>query len=174
MPGTVFLDGESIELRTIEKEDIEFLRDGVNHPEVRVHMGNTRPQNLEKEQDFFEHIVETDDEIHLLICKSNEPMGIVSVTDKEEPAKIGEVGIWLHPDYHGNGYGTEASKLIVKHCFEQLNYHKLYARAHADNKPSQSIWKKLGFQREGRLRDHVYTQGQYKDVLYYGLLRGER
>lgn len=174
MPGTVFIEGDTVELRTVEKEDIEFLRDGVNHPEVRVHMGNTRPQNLESEEAFFEHIVESSEEVHLLICRSGEPMGIVSLTEKEEPAKIAEAGIWLHPDYHGNGYGTEASELIIEHGFDQLNYHKIYARAHADNKASQSIWKKLGFKREGELRDHVYTQGEHRNLIYYGLLEDER
>lgn len=174
MPGTIFLEGEKVNLRTVKKEDIEFLRDGVNHPEVRIHMGNLRPQNLENEQDFFEHLMESDDEIHLLICKSGEAMGIVSLSQKEEPARIAEAGIWLHPDFHGNGYGTEASELIIKHGFEQLNYHKIYSRAHGDNRPSERIWEKLGFEKEGQFRDHVYTQGEYKDLIYYGLLEEDR
>lgn len=173
MPGTVFLEGEKINLRTIEKEDIEFLRDGVNHPEVRKHTGNTRPQNLESEEEFFEHIVEASDEIHLLICRDQEPMGIVKLEEKEKPSNIAELGLWLHPDYHRNGYGTEAVELIIEHSFQQMNYHKIYARAHGDNKASQRIWEKHGFEKEGQLRKHVLVEGKHRDLLYYGLLRGE-
>lgn len=172
MPGTVFLEGEEVELRTVEKEDIEFLRDGVNHPEVRKHMGNTRPQNLENQEDFFEHISETED-IHLLICRKEDPMGLISLKEKEEPSNIAQLGIWLHPDYHNQGYGTEAAKIIVEHSFEQLNYHKIYARAHGDNRASQKIWEKHGFEKEGQLRKHVLVDGNHTDLLYYGLLRGE-
>ena len=47
MSETVFHKGDKITLRTIEEEDLEFLRNGINHPSVRVFMGNRRPQNLE-------------------------------------------------------------------------------------------------------------------------------
>lgn len=174
MPGKIFLKGDKINLRTIEKEDLEFLRDGVNHPEVRTHMLNRRPQNLEDEEDFFENVVQDDDGVHLLICRKEEPAGIVSLNQKEGESKLGEIGIWLHPDFHGKGYGTEASNLITDYGFDQLNYHKLYARAHKDNEPSQKIWEKLGFTEEGELRDHAYTEGEYKNVIYYGILQGER
>lgn len=172
MPGTVFLEGEKVELRTVEKEDIEFLRDGVNHPEVRRHMGNTRPQNLESEEDFFENVVENDD-IHLLICRENQPMGIISLEEKEEPSNIAEIGIWLHPEYHNKGYGTEAVQLTVEYSFDQLNYYKLFARAHSDNEASRKIWEKHGFKEEGQFREHVLVEGERKDLNYYGLLRGE-
>jgi ribosomal-protein-alanine N-acetyltransferase len=174
MPGTVFLTGENINLRTIEKEDIGFLRDGVNHPEVRVHTGNKRPQNLENEEEFFEHITENGDEVHFLICKDSKAMGVVSLIEKEQPAKIAKTGIWLHPKFHGKGYGTEAIEILIEHAFNQLNYSKIYARAHEHNKASQRIWEKLGFEKEGELRNHVYLQGEHKNLIYYGLLKGER
>ncbi len=173
MPGQTFLEGDRISLRTVEKEDIEFLRDGVNHPEVRKHMGNTGPQNLESEEEFFENIVEASDGIHLLICREDEPMGIVKLEEKEKPSNIAELGLWLHPEFHSKGYGTEAIELIVEHGFRQLNYQKLYARAHEDNKGSQRIWEKHGFEKEGQLREHVLVEGEHRDMIYYGLLRGE-
>lgn len=172
MPGTVFLQGDKINLRTVEKQDIEFLRDGVNHPQVRVHMGNERPQNLENEKDFFDHINESSD-IHLLICKEKQAMGIVSLEETEGSAKVAEIGIWLHPKFHRNGYGTESIELITEYGFKQLNYHKIYARAHENNKPSQKIWEKQGFNKEGELRDHVYLEGEHKNLLYYSLLEEE-
>lgn len=173
MPGALFLEGENVNLRTIEAEDAEFLRNGVNHPEVRVWMGNTRPQNLESENEFIEEVVSNENSINLLICKKKEPKGIISLNDQEKEGKIGELGIWIHPEFHGNGYGTEAAKQLTDHAFTQLNYHKIYARAQKQNEPSISIWKKLGFQKEGEFRDHTYAQGDYQDVVYLGTLQGE-
>ena len=144
MPGTAFLKGEKVNLRTIEEEDAEFLRDGVNHPEVRVWMSNTRPKNLKDEEEFIEEVVSDENSINLLICKDGYPKGIISLMDQEDEGKIGELGIWLHPDFHGNGFGTEAAELLTRHAFNQLNYHKIYARAQKQNRPSISIWKNLG------------------------------
>lgn len=172
MPGTVFLEGENVELRTVEEEDLEFLRDGVNHPEVRVHLDNKSPQNLVNQEEFFEEQICGDGSIHLLICRNEEPMGIISLF-LNSTEKAGELGIWLHPDYHGKGYGTEASKIVIEHAFQQLDYHRVWARAHSHNEPSQRVWEKLGFTHEGTLRHHVYTEGEHKDVHYYGLLEGE-
>lgn len=53
MSGVVFLEGDSTDLRTIEEEDLEFLRNGVNHPNVRKFMGNRKPQNLENQEEFL-------------------------------------------------------------------------------------------------------------------------
>jgi RimJ/RimL family protein N-acetyltransferase len=174
MSGTVFLEGDSINLRTIEEDDIEFLRDGVNHPDVRVYMGKRRPQNLENEEEFFEEQVCGEETVHLMISKDDEKLGIISLMPQGDDAeKLAEIGIWIHPEHHGNGYGTEASQLITDYAFNQLNYHKIYARAYQGNKASQSVWEKLGFDKEGVFKDHTFTQGEYKDVVYYGVVEGE-
>lgn len=176
MSETVFHKGDKITLRTIEEEDLEFLRNGVNHPSVRVFMGNRRPQNLEEQQDFFEGVINSDDgSAHFLVYnKDDEKAGIISLNEKGDKAeKLGEVGLWLHPDHHGNGYGTEAAKIITRYGFRQLNYHKIYTRAYEGNKASQRIWEKLGYEKEGVHKDHTFTQGEYKDVVYYGTLEGD-
>jgi len=174
MAGTVFLAGEKINLRTVEEEDIEFLRDGVNQPEFRVHMGNRRPQNLQNEEEFFEEQICDEETVNLLITIDSERVGIISlIPEGSDAEKMAEIGIWLHPEHHGNGYGTEAAELITEYGFKQLNYHRIFARAHADNEPSCRVWEKLGFEKEGEFRDHTFTQGEYKDVVYYGVLEGD-
>ena len=168
------MEGEKTDLRSVEEEDIEFLRNGVNHPDVRVYMGNRKPQNLESEGEFFENII-CGEGTHFMICdKEGGEKGIISLTPHGDKAeKLAEVGIWIHPQQHGKGHGTEASKLLTNYAFDQLNYHKVYARAYEGNRPSQKIWERLGFKKEGVLRDHTYTKGEYKNVIYYGMLNGE-
>lgn len=173
MPGTVFLEGQEINLSTVEMEDVDFLRDGVNHPDVREWTSHTRPLNVEQEKEFVGEIVSDDDSINLMITRDGYPKGIISITDEDDEGKIGQIGIWLHPEFHGEGYGTEAAELLVDHAFNQLNYHKLYARAQKQNTPSISVWEKLGFQKEGEFRDHTYAQGEYRNVIYLSILQGE-
>lgn len=174
MTGAVFLEGENTDLRTIEEEDLEFLRNGVNHPDVRVFMGNREPQNLDNQKEFFEKVICGED-IHLMICdKDGENKGIISLEREGDRAeKLGEIVIWVHPKFHGYGHGSEASEMLVEYAFEHLNYDKVYARAYQGNRPSQKVWESLGFTEEGILREHTYTQGEYKNVVYYGMLKGE-
>lgn len=175
MPGPVFLEGEKVDLRTVEEEDIEFLRNGVNHPEVRVYMGNKRPQNLETEKEFFENVIQDDDSQHLLICsKEGEKAGIVSlIREGDRPENQAQIGLWIHPDHHRKGFGTEASKMMTNYGFRQLDYHRIFARAYEENQASQKIWERIGYEKEGALRDHTYTKGNYRNVIYFGAIQGE-
>lgn len=175
MTGPVFLKGEKVELRTIEREDLEFLRNGINRPEVRINLTTNRPQNMENEDDWFEEAVKGNDGMKaLMICNKEQKMGVISLEEKEDVSQVAEIGIWLKPEFHGNGYGTEASELIIDYGFDQLELHRIQARVQADNEPSRNLWEKLGFEKEGRFREHVYAENRYKDVVYYGLLEGER
>jgi len=174
MPGATFIEGDKVNLRTIEEEDLEFMRESVNDAEVRVDMGNKRPKNMEAEKQFFEENLSGSEDPSLMICSDGERIGIVKITrEEDESDKVGKLGIWLHPDHHGEGYGTEACELIIDYGFNQLNLHKLYARAHQDNKASQKLWEKLGFEKEGVLREQAFLNGEYKYLFYYGILEDE-
>lgn len=173
MPGAVFLEGENVNLRTVEEEDLEFLRDYYNHPEIRKAVMNNNPVNLEQERDFLEEVVKDEESIQLLIFLDKEPIGMIGVEPMKDDG-VGELGIWLIPEQHGNGYGPEASEILLDHLFKQhLQFHKVIARVHERNKPSQKVWERLGFTEEGTLRKQVYHDGEYIDVHLYGIAREE-
>lgn len=171
MSGAVFLEGDKVNLRTVEEKDLEFLRDTYNLPEVRDQMSHDRPANLEQQRDFFENVICSDENVNLAISVDEEMVGLVSLKPKQEG--VGQIGIWIHPDHHGKGYGTEASKLLIGHAFDEMRYHKVYAQALESNEASQKIWEKLGFTQEGELREQTFRNGEYEDTYYYGLLEEE-
>lgn len=173
MPGAVFLEGEKVNLRTVEEEDIEFLREKINRKEVRTHLTARKPVNLKQEQDFYEEVISSDDNVHLAISRDQEMIGIISLEENEKDLRVAEIGIWVDPEHHGNGYGTEAAELITEYGFNELNYHRIMARAHGENKGSQRIWEKLGFTKEGELREQVYREGNFTDAYLYGVLEHE-
>lgn len=173
MPGALFLEGDIVNLRTIEEEDIEFLREGINNPEIRKHLTAREPVNLDQERDFFEKVISGDENVHLAICKDEEMIGIISLEKKEDEFRVAEIGIWIETNHHGNGYGTEAAELITNYGFNELNYHRVMARAHTGNEGSKRIWEKLGFEKEGELREQTYMEGQFRNVNIYGVLEDE-
>lgn len=173
MPGAVFLKGQKINLRTVEEEDVKFLRDNINRQDVRTHLTARNPVNLKQEKDFFEEVISSEDNVHLAISREEEIIGIISLEEDEKDLRVAELGIWIDPDHHGKGYGTEAAKLVTDYGFNELNYHRIMARAHGENKGSQRIWEKLGFTKEGELREQVYRQGEFTDAYLYGILEHE-
>ncbi|PSH00297.1 MAG: hypothetical protein BRC28_00240 [Nanohaloarchaea archaeon SW_4_43_9] len=101
MPGAVFLEGEKVNLRTIEEEDIEFLRDGINNPEIREFLTARKPVNLEQEKEFFQDIISNQKDIHLAICIEEKIIGIVSLEEVEDEIRVAKIGIWIETNHHG-------------------------------------------------------------------------
>jgi len=56
MPGAVFLEGDKVNLRTIEEQDLEFIRDNFNKSKVWKNLDYKIPQNLEQERDFLKKL----------------------------------------------------------------------------------------------------------------------
>ena len=85
----------------------------------------------------------------------------------------GEIHLALKKEFRGKGLGQAALGLIIDFAFNTLNFHRLEAEVTAYNKTSQFLFEKMGFRREGVLREAKYYQGKYHHILRYGLLRPE-
>jgi RimJ/RimL family protein N-acetyltransferase len=102
------------------------------------------------------------------------PIGAVAflkhdqVQHKAELRKL--VGI---PEYRGKGYAHEASQLWVQYGLWGLGLHKIYLNTLNTNLRNIKLNEELGFKVEGILRDEVFIDGKYHDVLRMSLLRQE-
>jgi ribosomal-protein-alanine N-acetyltransferase len=81
-----------------------------------------------------------------------------------------KLGYAIRRDQWGHGYATDATRTIVDFGFEQLGLHRISAAIGPDNETSIAMAKRLGMQYEGRIRDHVFTNGRWRDSLLYSLL----
>ncbi len=173
MPGPVFLDGDTVSLRTIEEEDLQRLQEVVNDRRVWRAIGSPRPVNETQETEFFEETVCSDDSIDLLVTVTGEVVGMVSLWPEDSTASKAELGYWIDPAHHRNGYATEAATLLIDHGFTQLGLHRIEARVFEFNEPSQKLLEQLGFEHEGSHREATFVDGEYQDVHWYGLLVDE-
>jgi RimJ/RimL family protein N-acetyltransferase len=74
---------------------------------------------------------------------------------------------------HGEGYGSEAVSLAVDYCFRTYAHPAVGAGAFAFNDASRALLESLGFTEEGRARRDTFVDGEYRDLIRYGLLREE-
>jgi RimJ/RimL family protein N-acetyltransferase len=84
-----------------------------------------------------------------------------------------EIGLALLPEHREHGLGTAAQRLLAEHLFRFTTAHRLEAQTDADNVAEQKALERLGFQREGLLRGARFRDGSWRDLVIYGLLRGE-
>jgi len=169
-----FLEKDDVVLRPIEEDDAEFLRDLLNHPDVRNTIGRAAvPMNTVQEEEFVDRAGNDDGSVKFLIEYQGEKAGEVSIGGLNKDFRKSEFGISIHPDYHGKGVGTKATKLIVKYAFETLNRHKIRGGYLEGNDASRRIQEKAGFQEEGKERDYKYVDGEWKDVIWMSMLEDE-
>lgn len=103
-------------------------------------------------------------------------VGIASWKSRDRgvpPGVCYEIGCALVAEHRGRGLGTAAQRLLVDYLFDYTTVHRLEALTDARNVAEQRVLERLGFRREGHLRERSFLHGTYTDVLIYGLLRRE-
>ena len=87
--------------------------------------------------------------------------------------KQAEIGFTLATPFQKQGYATEAVHAVLDRLFRLQGLHKVGGECDARNAASAALMERLGFTREGRLRQQTYLKGEWTDDLIYGLLATE-
>ncbi|MFA5715049.1 MAG: GNAT family protein [Candidatus Paceibacterota bacterium] len=188
-----FIIGERIYLRAVTEEDLPNYFSWLNDQETtRWMQRGIYPNNMDEMREYMKSLQRSKDGIHLAIVRKEYPKyyNIIPVPSNEmEPEKhIGNITLLnIHPvfrsaeisiiigdgQYRGNGYGTEAIKLLVDHAFTRMNLNRLQAGAVVKNLGSIKAFEKAGFQKEGILRRAYYCEGEYQDVQIMSILKDD-
>ena len=127
-------------------------------------------------------------EEYLRACLATEgdrhPFAIVDPRDEELLGSIdmgvnsygyrGHVGYWVAAPARGRGICTAALRLISEWALDALGLQRLELITDPDNRASQRVAEKVGFQREGTLRAHLrHPDGRVRDSVLFSLLPGE-
>jgi RimJ/RimL family protein N-acetyltransferase len=178
MPGSVFLEGETVSLRVVNptaEADAKLIQDSINEPETRRAMGLTDPYSEYREGQFLEDMDDRDDHILFFISTDSEeaPVGNVELFDIDRTHGRAEIGCWVYEPHRERGYATAACRLLLQYAFDELRLHRIDAVAYHQNAASRALIESLGFEHEGVRRDAAYIDGEYADVHEYGLLASE-
>jgi RimJ/RimL family protein N-acetyltransferase len=87
--------------------------------------------------------------------------------------KAAKLGYAIRADRWGKGYATDACRTMIGFGFAELGLHRISAAIGPDNAASIAVVRKLGTTHEGRLRDHVFTNGEWRDSELFAILAHE-
>jgi diamine N-acetyltransferase len=171
-----FLIGEKIYFRPIETENAKFLSKGENNPIVRESLFLALPVSLTNEQEKIEQYIKSKDAIVLIIVEkeTNQPVGQTAFfrIDYISRAAIFYLAI-LDPAYWSKGFGSEATKLMVDYAFKMLNLNRIQLHVCAENIAAIKIYERVGFIKEGVLRQAMFRNGNYVDFWVMGILKND-
>lgn len=100
-------------------------------------------------------------------------IGSCGFLNQAERHQRAELGFELSPAYQGQGIAKEASLAVIEYGFTELSLNRIEALVLPANTASQRLLERLGFQREGLLRQYEKTRGQFDDLYMYSILRSD-
>jgi aminoglycoside 6'-N-acetyltransferase len=160
------LRGEKVILRRAVLADMEALVAIRATPKVRERW---RGEDLRAE--FIDDINSTD--LHLLaIVVDGEIVGGIQWSEETDPDyRHATMDIYLHPDVHGQGIGSDAIRTLANHLFNAHDHHRISIDPAADNTAAIRCYTKVGFQPVGILRHYERgPEGDWHDALLMDLL----
>ncbi|MBN3766146.1 GNAT family N-acetyltransferase [Burkholderia sp. Ac-20365] len=110
----------------------------------------------------------------LVSRQTGEALGDLSLFNVNEPCLRAEIGFSLQRRHWGNGYMFEAAARLVDHAFDAFGLRRIEADIDPRNQASANLLERLGFKREGLLRERWRVGDEVSDSALYGLLESER
>ena len=170
------LKTERLVIRPLTRKDVDFL---FNHYKQEAISRFTLVEfsSLEEANDFYERWCDpgspTRVRVGLELKQEKVLVGTVCFENYSKTDKRIEIGYSLGEKYWGRGLMTEALQCIIQFMFEELGFNRIEATTHIENKRSQNLLLRLGFEREGILRQKYFFRGKFQDEVAFSLLKEE-
>lgn len=169
------LTGKSVQLRGMLPEDLPTLFGLAAEFDNWEERTPAPPKPLARET-FDERMAQNRDDPHhvdFVITAEDRIVGRCSLMREDPLARNAEVGIGLVADVRGQGYGTDAMRVLAEFAFTRRNLHRLHLSVIASNASAIASYRKVGFVEEGRRREHCWVRGAFVDEILMGLLRSD-
>ncbi len=144
--------------------------------EVNLYLESGRyPETLDSLLSFVNNAY-TKEVLFLAIHKKedNKHIGNIKIDGINRLHSFAEYGILMGDKSEWRkGFAKEASITILNHCFNRLNIRKINLGVLNENKGAIKLYEQLGFKTEGCLKKHIFSNGEYKDVIRMAIFKSD-
>jgi RimJ/RimL family protein N-acetyltransferase len=164
------LEGKNLNLRIVEKEDLPLVAEWFNDPNFSGRFDPIDSQQSRTEIEKKYGNLSSEEKWFIIEKKDGTKIGFIGHFPDRSNL---EIGYALIPSERRKGYGTEAVLVMVDYLFLSKNIVRIQAGTNIENKASQKILEKAGFQKEGINRKILFVRGKWTDFYNYSILREE-
>lgn len=179
-PASVVLKaGRGLELRPLRLRDARALFEQVDANRARLRRWLPWPDATQDPADTRAFILRMRAQIRAGLGLSfglwwrDRLVGVAGFNWIDRTHHSAGIGYWLAHEAQGQGLMTAAVSALVRHGFRRLALNRIEIRAGVRNRRSRAIPERLGFRREGTLRQAEWVNGRHVDHAVYGLLASE-
>ena len=165
-------------MRWASEEDVDAFYEIFSDPRVMRYWSSGPLENREAAAAMQREIAQqnlSDAQMKwgLALRDTNKLIGTVTLFNLSRSNGRAEIGYAMGSAYWGKGYMNEALKALIVHAFDVMDFRRLEADVDPRNAASIRTLERLGFQREGFLRERWHVGGELQDAFFYGLLKRE-
>jgi len=175
-----FWRGQRIRLRAIEQQDLDEILTSDEESDTELERYEDAigfPLSREAQRESLQKLAKEVGKKDFLFCiiedRQGQTVGWINSFDCVRRNGTFKYAIAIKQAFWRKGYGREAVTIFLRYFFRELRYQKCTALVYSFNERSIRFHEALGFRFEGRLRNMVYTNGEYYDELYFGVTAAE-
>jgi ribosomal-protein-alanine N-acetyltransferase len=177
-PEPIFPESKNLSLRLLSEADLPAAYDIFSHPEVMRYWSYPAWTDMSQAQQWLINVQEgyrSGNSFQLGIERHSDRVlvGTCTIFHFHTASRRAEIGYALGRPYWGSGYMHEALQTLLRYAFQTLDLNRLEADIDPRNLASAKTLERLGFQKEGHLRERWIVGDEISDTALYGLLRRE-
>jgi RimJ/RimL family protein N-acetyltransferase len=169
--------GEQVALTSLGAGDLPVMFRWINDRSEVLWNASYRPVTEAQHAEWFDAIQRRKDTVifGIRLLDTQRLIGSCQLHSINNIHRSAELQIRLGESKgRGHGYGTEAVQLLLDFAFKDLNLHRVYVHVLGTNERALRLYAKVGFLREGTLREAAHINGRYVDIVLLGILRDEQ
>lgn len=163
---------EDLKIRRTEPDDCSAIHELYSCPKV---IAGTLQLPYPSLESWRQRLATVHESIYSLVAAVDDRVvGLLAVeTFPQRPRRrhAGTIGLAVHDEWQGKGVGTALMRAGVDFADRWLNLTRLELEVYVDNEPAIRLYERLGFEREGVLRQYAFRDGVYVDVYTMARLR---
>jgi len=160
-----------IKIRKFQQDDIPYKVKWINDAENNQFLHYDLPLREDKTLLWFNLIKDRADRADYTITNNDEPVGLIGLLNIDGKNRKAEYYITLGGgEFKGKGIAKRASDLLIKESYRTYKLKSIYLYTEVDNLTAQKLFERIGFIKEGLLKEDLIQKGRKVDRFIYGLL----
>lgn len=182
MKGIYTMEIIDVKCRKIQEEDLRMIMEWRMMPEITQYLSSNPKLTMESQYKWFENIkndekrgmTEERKNYYWVLEVDGIPSGIVSLVNADYKARKIETGAYVAvKEKRSIRLAVDIQWNLYEYAFSVLKMHKVCEEVFEENRAVNRILDMCGSKREGILRDHVYKDGEFYNVVVRGMLKDE-
>lgn len=159
-----------IKIRKFQQDDIPYKVKWINDNENNQFLHYDLPLREDKTLLWLNSIKDRTDRADFTITYNGEPAGLIGLLNIDNKNRKAEYYITLGgSEFKGKGIATIASELLIEESYHNYKLNKIYLYTEVENKSAQRLFERIGFIKEGLLKEDLIQEGRKIDRFIYGL-----